>query len=212
MTQRLGERPGTSHRRRQATSLLSVPSAVRLRVSPAGFWRLCLANRDLRLERTANGGVIIMSPAGSEIGRRNAILTVRLGNWAMADGTGEAFDSSAGFTLPNGAIRSPDASWLTSNRWKSLTTSQREECFVPLCPDFVAELRSRSDRLPTLRKKMQEYLEQGARLGWLIDPEAGEVEIYRPGRPVEVVRRPETLSGEDVLPMFVLDLQGILFD
>ncbi|MHB1562044.1 MAG: Uma2 family endonuclease [Isosphaeraceae bacterium] len=190
---------------------LDLPSDVRLYVSPKGFWRLCAANRELRLERTARGVVEAMPPAGSGTGASNCELTIQVGNWSKADGTGTAFDSSAGFTLPNGAVRSPDASWIVNERWKALTPAQRK-VFAPICPDFVVELRSPSDALGHLQEKMQEYLEQGTRLGWLLDPLTGMVEIYRPSRPVERLERPSTLSGEDVLPGFVLDLKGILYD
>jgi Uma2 family endonuclease len=152
-----------------------------------------------------------MPLASGDIGRRNAALTGRLANWAEADGRGVGFDSSAGFTLPNGAIRSPDVSWIARHRWEALSREQQRG-FAPLCPDFVAELRSKSDLKPTLRKKMREYIRQGARLGWLIDLVDDTVEIFRPDRPVEVLERPATLSGEDVLPGFVLDLKGFLFD
>jgi Uma2 family endonuclease len=182
-----------------------------LRLTDRVFWKLCAANPDLRLERSARGELIVMTPAASESGERNAELTVQLGIWAKATGTGKFFDSSAGFTLPNGAIRAPDASWVAQERWDALTPEQRKG-FAHLCPDFVAELRSESDSKIKLRAKMREYIGQGARLGWLIDPAEGTVEVYRPGRAAEVLDRPATLSGEDVLPGFVLDLSGILFD
>lgn len=208
---RVGGRPAA---KRRATALvpLSVRWGVRLRASPTGFQELCRDNPDLRLERTARGFLEVMSPASAGTGKRNFDLSGQLYLWSKADGTGHAFDSSAGFTLPNGAVRSPDASWIAGPRWDALTLEQKEVGFAPVYPDFVAELRSRSDGLPRLRKKLEEYLAQGARLGWLIDPLSGEVEIYRPGRPAEVLKRPETLSGEDVLPGFVLDLKGILSD
>jgi Uma2 family endonuclease len=182
-----------------------------LRLTDRAFEKLCAANPDLRLERTSRGELVVMSPAGSMSGRRNAKLILRLGNWAETDGTGEFFDSSAGFTLPNTAIRGPDASWMLRERWEALSEDDRER-FSHVCPDFVAELRSRSDKKKDLRAKMREYITQGARLGWLIDPKIARVEIYRPGRPVELLKRPATLSGEDVLPGFVLDLDGILFN
>jgi Uma2 family endonuclease len=212
MTPRVANRPKTNRGRVQATVSLAVPSSVRLHVDPAGFWNLCQANPELQFERTARGVVEIMPPTSGGAGGRNAVLTARLVNWAMTDGSGKGFDSSTGFTLPNGADRAPDASWIPLQRWNALTNEQKEAGFVPICPDFVAELRSRSNRLPKFRKKLAEYVAQGARLGWLIDPETGEVEVYRPGRPVEVLKRPATLSGEDVPPGFVLDLNGILFD
>lgn len=190
---------------------IDLPSDVRLYVSPKGFWRLCGANRELRLERTAKGAIEAMPPAGSGTGAQNSRLAAQVGTWAWNDGTGTAFDSSAGFTLPNGAVRSPDASWIVNERWNALTPEQKK-VFAPICPDFVVELRSPSDALSNLHEKMEEYLAQGARLGWLIDPLTGTVEIYRPGRPVERLERPATFSGEDVLPGFVLDLKGILFD
>ncbi len=187
---------------------LTVPHGVRLRISPASFWKLCCANRDMRLERTARGELIVMPPAGSESGLRNSSLTGQLWYWAHCDETGFSFDSSAGFTLPNTAVRAPDAAWIRRDRWEQLTPEQRRE-FAPICPDFVVELVSESDRLPDARKKMREYLEQGVRLGWVIDPIRKVAEIYRPGREVEIVKGPMTLSGEDVLIGFELDLKPI---
>jgi Uma2 family endonuclease len=192
-----------------------VPAPARLQFSPRApltdrlFLRLCRANPDLRLERTATGELIIMPPAGSGSGGRNLKVAQQLANWVDASGLGVAFDSSAGFTLSNGAIRSPDASWVARDRWDALTPDEQEG-FAPLCPDFVVELRSPTDRLPDLREKMREYRAQGARLGWLIDPKRKVVEVYRPRRHVEVLTAPVTLSGEGVLPGFVLDLKGIL--
>ncbi len=152
-----------------------------------------------------------MAPAGTESGWRNGKLTMRLGNWAEKDGTGEFFDSSTGFTLPDGRIVSPDASWVSRERWLALPPASRLR-FAPICPDFVVEILSPSDSPRKARRKMAEYQTQGARLGWLLDPGTFQVEIYRPDRPVETLARPATLSGEDVLPGFVLDLKGILFD
>ena len=204
-------RPTSTTRRKSETVPLLVTTYSGLRVSEKGFWRLCRDNTDLRLERTARGELIVMAPVGSDGGWRNGRLTLRLGNWSEADGTGEFFDSSAGFKLPNGNTRSPDASWIVRERWVAIPLVARKK-FAPICPDFVAELRSPSDDLATLRDKMREYVDQGARLAWMIDPKTREVEIYRPGRAVEACDRPATLSGEDVLPGFVLDLRGILFD
>lgn len=192
-------------------SLALPPHCPGLWVSPEAFWEICAANPDLRLTRTAEGGLIVMAPAGSESGARNFSLSGQLWTWAHASGLGVGFDSSAGFTLPNGFVHAPDASWIVRDRWETLTAEQKRK-FAPICPDFVAELMSPSDDRPDVRDKLREYIAQGARLGWLIDPDAGEVEIHRPGRPVEVLNRPATLSGEDVLPGFVLDLKGILFD
>ncbi|MFO0960793.1 MAG: Uma2 family endonuclease [Isosphaeraceae bacterium] len=175
------------------------------------FQRLCRDNPDLRLERTAGGELVVMSPADSNSGRRNSLIIIRLGIWNEANGLGIVFESSSGFTLPNGAIRAPDASWIARDRWEGLTPAQRDT-YAPICPDFVVELRSPSDSLAELQCKMQEYLAQGARLGWMIDPARNVVEIYRPGREVETLKSPASLSGEDVLPGFVLDLKGILDD
>jgi Uma2 family endonuclease len=172
------------------------------------FFQICQNNRDLRIERTAEGELIIMPPTGWESGNRNSRLTQRLGNWADADGKGLTFDSSTGFKLPNGANRSPDASWVSRERLIALNPDPAK--FLPMAPDFVAELRSASDSLETLRRKMQEYINNGVRLGWLIDPQNQQVEIYRPGKEVEVLLSPTSLSGEDVLPGFVLDLAQIL--
>ena len=188
-----------------------VPDGVILRVSPDGFWNLCAANRDLRLELTAEGVLTVRSPAGSESGRRNASLSGQLYVWATADGRGVVFNSNAGFTLPDGAVRAPDASWIDRRRWNAIRPAQRKR-FALICPDFVAELLSPSDTRSETQAKLRGYVDQGALLGWLIDPESGEVETYGPGRPVELLKSPKTLSGEDVLPGFLLDLTEILSD
>ncbi|BBD67760.1 hypothetical protein NIES4072_49420 [Nostoc commune NIES-4072] len=172
------------------------------------FFQLCQNNRDLRLERTAEGELIIMPPTGWESGNRNSKLTARVEYWADADSTGLAFDSSTGFKLPNGANRSPDASWVSRKRLAALNPDPAK--FLPMAPDFAVELRSASDSLKTVQQKMQEYIDNGVRLGWLIDPQNQRVEIYRPGKDVEVLQSPTSLSGEDVLPGFVLDLAQIL--
>ena len=174
----------------------------------AQFYEFCLANRDLRIERTASGEVIIMPPAFSDTGNRNSKISQQLANWTDQDGTGEAFDSSAGFTLPNGATRSPDASWIKLERWNALTEDQKAS-FAPICPDFVIELRSSSDTLTRLRDKMQEYLANGVSLGWLIDRKNRTIHIYRPDREPELLENPETVSGEPELPGFVLRLAKI---
>lgn len=211
MSTRVGAKPGSGRLRSGRVIKLAVPSSVRLRISYRDFWQLCQENRDLRMERTAKGVLEIMPPTSGGTGARNADLTAQLVIWAKLNATGIPFDSSTGFKLPNGATRSPDASWVRNERWKALTTQEKEEKFAPLCPDFVIELRSRSDkRKKTLQRKMQTFISQGARLGWLIDPSDGTVEVYRPDRPVETLHRPATLSGEGVLPGFVLDLKGIL--
>jgi Uma2 family endonuclease len=180
-----------------------------LQLTPEQFYALCQANPDAKLERTATGELVVMSPTGGESGSRNRKLTQRLGNWSDQDGTGEAFDSSTMFQLPNGAFRSPDAAWVALSRWNALTPEERRT-FPPLCPDFVVELRSDSDSLSSLQAKMQEYMANGARLGWLLDPQGQRVEIYRQGQAKQVLAAPTQLSGEAVLPEFVLNLQGIL--
>lgn len=182
--------------------------STRRKVTRPQYRAFCAANPDLRVELTAEGELIVMAPAHSKTGFRNSRLTIQLGVWAMQDGTGHSFDSSTGFDLPDGSNRAPDASWVEKSRLDALTTEQKEEYF-PLCPDFVAELRSKSDRLPTLQAKMEEYLANGARLGWLIDPFERRVSIYRPGQPVLVLDEPATVSGDPVLPGFVLDLHAI---
>ncbi|MBE9126193.1 MULTISPECIES: Uma2 family endonuclease [unclassified Coleofasciculus] len=179
------------------------------RLSADGFLELCKANQDLQLELTATGEVIIMPPTFSWTGKQNSGLNAQLWNWNDKTGLGTVFDSSTGFTLPNGAIRSPDASWVSNERWEALTEIQQKEEFSPLSPDFVVELRSSSDSLKKLREKMQEYIDNGVRLGWLIDTTKKQVEIYRPGRTVEVVESPTMLSGEEVLPEFVLNLKKV---
>ncbi|MBF2077433.1 MAG: Uma2 family endonuclease [Synechococcales cyanobacterium T60_A2020_003] len=172
------------------------------------FYEFCLANRDLRIERTANGEVEIMPPAFSDTGNRNFNIAVQLGRWTEQDGTGIGFDSSAGFTLPNGATRSPDASWIKLDRWNTLTDDQKAS-FAPICPDFVIELRSASDSLPRLQAKMREYIDNGARLGWLCDRQNRMVYVYRPGREPEILENPDTVSGEPELPGFRLQMGKI---
>lgn len=173
------------------------------------FFQLCQNNRDYQFERTASGELIIMPPTGSETSKRNIDLSYQLQAWSRQNNLGVAFDSSGGFTLPNGAARSPDASWVKKERWDALTPEQKDS-FAPLCPDFVVELRSKTDSLKKLQEKMQEYIDNGARLGWLIDRQNRRVEIYRPGQSVEILQNPATVSGEDVLPGFVLDLAEIM--
>ena len=172
------------------------------------FFQLCQHNQDLRIERTAQGELILMPPTGWKVGSQNAKLTARLGNWTDANGTGIASDSSTGYTLPNGANRSPDASWISKERLEALNPDPAR--FMPIAPDFAVELRSATDGLKATQRKMQEYLDCGVRLCWLIDPQNQQVEIYRLGQNVEVLKSPSSLSGEDVLPGFVLDLTGIL--
>ncbi|MGF1673357.1 MAG: Uma2 family endonuclease [Rivularia sp. (in: cyanobacteria)] len=189
------------------TSLtLNLDSIIKL--TQEQFYKLCEANPELKLERNAQGELIVMPPTGGETGRSNVNLIVQIGKWNEQNQLGEVFDSSTGFTLPSGANRSPDVSWVEKSRWDALTKEEREK-FIPLCPDFVIEIMSPSDNLKKLQNKMQEYIENGCRLGWLINRKKQEVEIYRPGKEVEVLKLPQTISGEDILHGFVLNLQNI---
>ncbi|NEO99513.1 MAG: Uma2 family endonuclease [Symploca sp. SIO2E9] len=172
------------------------------------FYQLSQDNRDLKFERTATGKLIIMPPTGGETGNRNGRITQQLFNWADNNGTGIAFDSSTGFKLPNGANRSPDASWISLERWNNLSVQQQKQ-FIPLCPEFVIELRSPSDNLAVIRQKMEEYRENGTRLSWLINRQSRQIEIYRQTQEVEILDSPMSLSGEDVLPGFELNLEPI---
>jgi Uma2 family endonuclease len=172
------------------------------------FFDFCQRNRDWRIERNAQGEILVMPPPGWETGTANAYLNACLITWALEDNTGVASDSSTGFFLPNAAIRSPDAAWVRKSRLATLTQEQKKR-FLPLCPDFVVELRSPSDHLTTLQDKMQEYIDNGAQLGWLLDTPNRRVFIYRPGKAVECLENPSTLSGESELPGFVLDLAKI---
>jgi len=169
------------------------------------FEEICRKYRDLRLELTSSGELIVMPPTGMETGVRNADLTYQLMAWSKKDGTGVCCDSSTLFTLPNNALRSPDASWVGREKWDSLTAQQKVS-FAPICPDFVVELRSKSDRLAVLFNKMSEYIANGASLGWLIDPTTRRVYVYRPGEEVVVLDNPETVSGDPLLPGFNLNL------
>ena len=189
---------------------ISIPQGFH--VTSQQFDQLANYEQEARLELTASGELIIMSPTGGTAGRKNRRLTQQLGNWTDKDGTGEAFDSSTIFILPNGARRSPDASWIKLERWNKLTTEQQDG-FPPIAPDFVMELVSPSDlknqRYQDLQSKMQEYIDNGVKLGWLIEPKSKTVEIYRQDQLPEVLDNPKSLSGEDILPGFILDLTHI---
>jgi Uma2 family endonuclease len=180
---------------------------LKLRVTPEEFERLCELNRDLRLELTKDGELIVMPPTGGETGKRNINIAADVVIWNRQTGLGEAFDSSTGynFTAFGGRNPSPDVSWIDKSRLEGIDISG----FISVVPDFVIELRSRSDPIEDVRAKMEEYRRVGVRLGWLIDPQKQQVEIYRPGREVEILQSPISLSGEDVLPGFTLDLSSI---
>jgi len=178
------------------------------RMSDEEFYRFCQLHPDLRIERTSEGDLVIMPPTGGETGRRNFTISGLFFNWVVADGTGVGFDSSTEFALPDGAHRSPDVAWIRRERWDALTTEERKK-FPPLCPDFVIELRSDTDRLSTLQAKMQEYIDNGAQLGWLVDPLEKKVWIYRPNIPVECLDNPATVSGDPVVAGFILPLDMI---
>jgi Uma2 family endonuclease len=179
-----------------------------IRFSEDDFFEFCQLNRDLRIERTSHGEILIMPPTGGETGNREAEITFQLKLWAKGDGTGEVFGSSTGFILPNTAMRSLDAAWVHRTRLAALTAEGKQK-FIPLCPDFVIELKSPSDNLKTIQAKMEEYIENGARLGWLLNPETRRVEVYRPGGRREVIEAPESVSADPILPGFKLDLLDI---
>ncbi len=172
------------------------------------FYQICQDNRDLRFERNHNGDMIIMPPTGGETGERNSEINFQIKLWNKQYKLGKVFDSSTGFTLPNGADRSPDSAWISLDKWNNLTSEQRQK-FLPLCPDLVIELPSPSDSLKSLQEKMQEYIENGTKLGWLINRKDRQIEIYRRDKEVEILDNPTTLLGEDVLPNFVLNLELI---
>jgi len=186
--------------------VLHFPPGQRMTVQE--YFDFCMANPDLRLEQSSTGEIIIMAPTGGNSGGRNSEINMQLMVWAKKDETGKVFDSNTEFRLPCGSARSPDASWVLLTRWNALTNAE-QEAFPPLCPDFVLELRSPSDRLKALQEKMQEYLTNGARLGWLIDPFEKTVHVYRPDREPELLNNPPTVSGEMVLPGFELEMSEI---
>ena len=179
------------------------------RFSDEEFAEFCARYPELRIEMNSEGEIMVMLPLISEGGRQNFVLTGRFAAWVEADGTGVGFDSSTGFLLRDGAKLSPDVSWIRRERWDALSEEQKND-FAPICPDFVVELRSKSDRLRPLQEKMEEYMENGAELGWLIDPLEKKVHVYRPGAPVQVLEDPAELSGDPPLKGLVLKLEGIL--
>jgi Uma2 family endonuclease len=198
-----------------ATLNISAPESVvvhfepsKLRMNDREFYEFCQLNPELRIERTSEGDIVVMAPTGGKTGKQNFKLIVALGLWVEADGTGQGFDSSTVFSLPNGAKRSPDVSWVRNERWNKLSTAEQEQ-FPPLCPEFVIELRSQTDSLSTLMTKMEEYIENGAQLGWLIHSIERQVHIYRPSVAPEVLDNPDHVSAEPLLKGFVLDVRKI---
>ncbi|MBN3939395.1 MAG: Uma2 family endonuclease [Nostoc sp.] len=187
--------------------VLQIPSSMQM--TDEQFFEFCQVNRDLRIERNKFGELVIMPPTGSETGNREVNISGQLWVWSEQDGTGITFSSSTGFKLSTGAERSPDASWIKLERWNALSTEQQRK-FAPICPDFVVELKSPSDNLQTLKEKMEEYMnEPGIQLGWLIDRKQRQVYIYRPGLPEECLDNPASVSGESVLPGFMLNMSKV---
>ena len=212
MTQTLTRPPTRADTTEDATD--TAPMPMELRFEPAIemtedlFTAFCAQNSDMRIELTAEGVLEIMPPTKGDTGSRELDIAADLKIWSRADGSGVAFGPTAGFTLPNNAIRSPDASWVLRSRLAALTDEDKNR-FIPLCPDFVVELRSSTDRLSVVQAKMAEYIANGARLGWLIDPIARRVYVYRPNAPVQVLDAPDTLSAEPELAGFALNLTPI---
>lgn len=192
----------------EATNHIVLQMSPVIDLSEDSLFEFCQLNSHLRIERTATGEIIIMSPAGSETGNRNAKLMQQLANWTDKDGTGIEFDSSAGFILPNGATRSPDVSWIKLTKWNALSDVQKAK-FAPICPDFVVEIRSPSDNLKVLKDKMEEYIDNGASLGWLIDRKNRQVYIYRSNQNVECLDNPVKVSDDSLLAGFNCDLTKI---
>ncbi len=198
-------KPDILHDEKMDTLILDLQS---IKLTDEQFYQLCINNRDLRFEMSANGDLLIMPPTGGETGNRNIEIAYQLQAWSRHNKSGIAFDSSTGFKLPNNANRSPDASWISIAKWNGVTDGEKEK-FLPLCPDFAIELLSPSDKLIKTQEKMQEYLDNGMLLGWLINRHQKQVEIYRKGKKVEILNAPNSLSGESILPGFVLDLQPV---
>jgi Uma2 family endonuclease len=213
-----GSKPRTLDRRREEMFASMETGPLILRLTPAWkaiseheFFMLCQSNAELVIERTAEGDLSLMPLSGGEASRRSFIVTGSLAQWAEADGTGVGFGALTGFRLPNGAVRAPDAAWLRRPRWAALTPQEREE-FPPLCPDFVVELRSEPETMELLQEKMAEYIANGAQLGWLIDPEQRKVYVYRPSAPIVCHDDPQQVSGDPVLPGFVLEMRAVWGD
>ncbi|MBP0014004.1 MAG: Uma2 family endonuclease [Roseofilum sp. SBFL] len=192
------------------TPIISLPPqlALKINLTDEQFWQLCHENDNLQFEKTAQGELIVMPPTGGNTSERNADLTFQLQAWNRQTKLGKVFDSSGCFQLPNGANRAPNSSWVKLERWDALTEKEQDR-FVPLCPDFVVELMSPSDTLSQTQAKMIEYINNGAQLGWLINRKQRRVEVYRPQQEVEILDNPQTISGEFILPGFILDLSTI---
>ena len=188
-------------------NLAEMPLPLRFRpetpMSDEELMRFCAANEAVRVERDANGEILVMTPAGSKTSQMNSRITRLLDEWAEEDGRGAAFDSNGGFTLPDGSMRAADAAWVDRKKWDALSARDQER-FAPLCPDFVIELRSPNDSLTELRTKMEHWITNGARLGWLIDPENKAISIYRPGEEPEVLTHPTSVQGNGVMAGFEL--------
>ncbi len=193
-------------------ALAEMPLPLRFRpetpMSDEELVRFCAANDFLRVERDANGEILVMTPAGNNTGRKNAYLIQVLGAWSDADGRGYAFDSNTGFTLPDGSMRSPDAAWIQAVRWDALSALDKER-FSPICPDFIDELRSPSDNLAELQAKMEQWIANGAQAAWLIDPERQVVAVYRPGDEPEIHHHPTSVQGHGVIAGFELVMTRI---
>lgn len=177
-----------------------------LKMTDAAFYEFCRRNQDYRFEMNAKGELVVMPPAFLESSRKNNRINFQLTAWALTDKSGEAFESDGMFTLPNGAKRAPDAFWITKEKYYALSQEEREAQFARIVPDFIVELRSKSDNLRKLQAKMREYIENGVRLGWLIDPSEKRLHVYRADNTIEILEHPSKVSGEDVLPGFELDL------
>ncbi len=202
----VAERTRAAGARMPASLALRLPPAIEL--TREQFFRFCQLNRDVRIERDAEGSMTVMAPTGGETGARCGRLLAAVLRWADDDGSGVAFDSSTGFELPDGAVRSPDVAWVRRVRLARIAPEDRRG-FLPLCPDFVVELLSPSDSRPAIERKMEEYRENGAQLGWLLDPDHRSITIYRAGGGAEQRHRPDSVTGEEVLPGFVLSLSAV---
>jgi len=190
-------------------SVMLRPDIPHRRLTDDEFEQFVAQNPELHVEMTSDGELIIMSLTTMKGGHRNFLLTGRFSSWAEADNTGVGFDSSTCFTLPNGAKRSPDASWIHRERWEALTEEEKDQ-FTQICPDFAVELRSKTDKLKPLQEKLEEYILNGAQLGWLIDPIEKKVHIYHADSSIEILDNPREISGEPLLKGFTLKLEGIL--